>query len=283
MRHILVAIDLDEHAATAIRVARSIAGPEARIRVVHVDTSPAAAAHAGSSPPATPEGRLRALREHAGTIPGAEHNMLEGPTARAILEEAHAWRADTIVLAPRSKSRLERLLMGSVSTEILKQARCNVLLARPARAIERILVCTDMHEPSQRAARLAAQLAPRRGATLTLLFAADPALWGPRATAPWPPEAYEIDADWLDRAQQEALHEWLRKKLQEFNGKHMSGAAHAVLEDGSPKDVLTRAAGEHDLVVVGTHGPNAYERAFVGSVAEHVAARAPASVLVVKQ
>ena len=283
MRHILVAVDLDVQAATATTLARALAGPEARVRIVHAYQPTAAAAIAGTSAPATRDACLDLLRKHAGSIPGAEHKQLEGPPARAILEEARAWRADTIVVAPRSRSTVERFLMGSVSTDILRNADANVLVARPGtNTFRSLLVCTDLHDPSRRAATLAAHLAERTGASATLLFAADPAFWGPNATAPWPPEAYDLDANWLDRAQQEALHEWLRSKVKDFNARHFAGRAAPVVKEGTPKDVLVREASRHDLVVLGTHGPNLYERAVVGSVAEHVAARAATSVLVVK-
>lgn len=284
MRHILAAIDLDAHAPTVLALARAVAGPESRIRLVHAYQPAAAAALSGSSAPTSREASLDALRKHAEAIPGAEHKPLDGPPARAIIEEARAWRADTIVVAPTSRSRVERFLMGSVSSEVLRNADANVLLARPtASTLRRLLICTDLHEPSRRAAIVAARLAERTSAQSTLLFAADPAFWGPNATAPWPPEAYEIDSDWLDRAHQEALHKWLRSKLEEFNARHLGGRSLALMKEGSPKEVILQEAFAHDLVIMGTHGPNVYERAVVGSVAEHVAAHASTSVLVVKK
>lgn len=284
MRHILVAIDLDAQASTALAAARAVAAPTTRIRVVHAYDPRLAPVSPGSTAPASHEAPLQLLRKHAQAIAGAEHKQLEGPPARAIIEEALAWRADTIVVAPDPRSRVDRLLSGSVSGEILRKADANVLLARPApTTLRRVLVCTDLHEPSRRAALVAGRLAERSQAAATLLFAADPAFWGPNATAPWPPEAYDLDADWLDRAQREAIHDWLRTKLREFNATHLAGKATPVVREGSPKEVILEEAQGQDLIVVGTHGPNAYERAVVGSVAEHVAARAPASVLVVKK
>lgn len=282
MRHILVTVDLDVQAPTAIALAHALRGPETRVRIVHAyqhDATARAGAHAAPARDAC----LDLLRKHAGSIPGAEHKQLDGPAAQAVLDEARAWRADAIVVAPRPRSTVERFLLGSVSTDLLRNAKTNVLLARPAaHKIRSLLVCTDLHEPSRRAAALAAQLAERTGAAITLLFAADPAFWGPNATAPWPPEAYDLDADWLDRAQQAALHEWLRSKVQHFNAEHLGGRANTLVKEGSPKEIILREAARHDLVIVGTHGPNLYERTVLGSVAEHVAARAPTSVLVVK-
>lgn len=280
MQRVLVAVNLDAQAPTALALARALVGPDTEVRVVHA-YSPSAAAIAGAAP--SRDACLDLLRKHAGSIPDAQPKQLDGAPARAILEEARAWGADTIVVAPRSRSTVERFLMGSISSDVLRNAEANVLLARPgASAVRRLLVCTDLHEPSRRAALLASRLGGRTGASTTLLFAADPAFWGPDATAPWPPEAYQLDAEWLDRAQQEALHEWLRAKVRAFNDQYLGGRATPVVREGHPKDVLLREAARHDLVVLGTHGPSLYERAAVGSVAEHVAARAPTSVLVVR-
>lgn len=277
MTRILAAIDLGAQATTALRLAQAVAGPTSSIRIVH-------AARQETATPSPRDAALSLLREHAATLPGAEHKLLGGPPARAILDEARDWRADLIVVAPKARSPVERLLMGSVSSEILRDADANVLVARPTAApLRRLLVCTDLHAPSQRAAAVAARLAQQAGAATTLLFAADPAFWGPDATAPWPPEAYDIDADWLDRAHQEALHQWLRTKVKEFNAKHFGGQATPIVRDGSPREVILDEARRHDLVVVGTHGPNLYQRATIGSVAAQVAARAETSVLVVKR
>lgn len=284
MRRVLIAIDLDDEAGTVLGAARSVAGNDATYRVVHVFRHAATAAVAGSSPPEGREGALNMLRKHAATIPGAEHKLLEGEPAPAILDEADAWRADTIALAPHSKTRIERLLLGSTSERVLRKASTNVLFARrPSRPIERALVCTDLHAPSRVAAQLAARIAAGSGAKLSLLFAAHPAFWGPKSEAAWPPDAIDMDADWLDRAQQEALHAWLATKLHAFNAEHLGGRAEAILREGVPEEVILDAARDHDLVVVGTHGPTAYERAVVGSVAEAVASRASTSVLVAKR
>lgn len=284
MRRVLIAIDLDDEAGTVLSVARSVAGNEAVYRVVHVYRHASAAAFSGTSSAHGRESALNLLRKHAATIPRAEHKLLEGEPAPAILDEAHAWRADTIALAPHSKTRIERLLLGSTSERVLRKASTNVLFARRSlRATERVLVCTDLHVPSRVAAQLAAQIAARSGSKLSLLFAVNPAFWGPKSEAPWPPDAIDMDADWLDRAQQEALHAWLVTRLHAFNAEHLGGRAEAVVREGVPEEVILDAASDHDLVVVGTHGPTAYERAVVGSVAEAVASRAPTSVLVAKR
>jgi nucleotide-binding universal stress UspA family protein len=58
--------------------------------------------------------------------------MLEGDQARAILNFAAEQDADLIACGTHGRSMLERLLVGSVSTRILRSAPCSVLVAPPA-------------------------------------------------------------------------------------------------------------------------------------------------------
>ena len=49
-----------------------------------------------------------------------------------LLEEAERWGADCIFVGARGLNRLERLLLGSVSTAVAARARCSVEVVRPA-------------------------------------------------------------------------------------------------------------------------------------------------------
>jgi len=51
----------------------------------------------------------------------------EGPAARVILEVANEENASLIILGTRGPSSAAELLLGSVSTEVLRLARCPVL------------------------------------------------------------------------------------------------------------------------------------------------------------
>lgn len=56
--------------------------------------------------------------------------ILAGPPARAILDEAERWRADLVVLGSRGLGSLERFLLGSVSKEVALDAKCSVEIVR---------------------------------------------------------------------------------------------------------------------------------------------------------
>jgi hypothetical protein len=60
----------------------------------------------------------------------AEGVTLEGDPETAIADYARTWGADLIVVGSRDRSRVERLLLGSVSQSVVKHAPCSVLLVK---------------------------------------------------------------------------------------------------------------------------------------------------------
>lgn len=56
--------------------------------------------------------------------------ILEGPAARAILEVARTRSCDLIVMGARGLGPLGAMLLGSVSTRVVHEAPCPVLLTR---------------------------------------------------------------------------------------------------------------------------------------------------------
>jgi nucleotide-binding universal stress UspA family protein len=58
----------------------------------------------------------------------ATYLIWEGDPAEAILEASHAEDAGAIVLGSRPRTNLRRLILGSVSSEVSKRARCEVVV-----------------------------------------------------------------------------------------------------------------------------------------------------------
>lgn len=54
-----------------------------------------------------------------------------GCPKEVILSTAQKWHADTIVVGSHGKSKLGRMMMGSVSSSILADAKCTVIVVRP--------------------------------------------------------------------------------------------------------------------------------------------------------
>ena len=112
-----------------------------------------------------------------------KHNIVcngvvrEGVAAKQILEVAHQFRADRIILGTRSRSKLSKLLLGSVAEQVLRSVTLPVITVGPearlsvgsntARAV--VLHATTLREASRPSAALACQIASSQDAKLILL------------------------------------------------------------------------------------------------------------------
>jgi nucleotide-binding universal stress UspA family protein len=136
-----------------------------------------------------------------------------------------------------------------------------------------ILVPTDFSEPSLAAVDLAARLAELHGSRLTLLSIAE-LLY-----------AYRSDEGLV--AQGHPGFEELHERSLELARSRVTdlarplGADAVVREGYAPEQILQQVAeGEHDLVVMGTHGRTGMDLAMLGSVTERVLRACPVPVLV---
>jgi nucleotide-binding universal stress UspA family protein len=62
----------------------------------------------------------------------ATEHVIEGEAHEEILAMAKAWPADAIVVGSHRRSVLDRVLLGSVSSSIVRHAPCSVLVVREA-------------------------------------------------------------------------------------------------------------------------------------------------------
>jgi nucleotide-binding universal stress UspA family protein len=105
--------------------------------------SPLRALHVIDPPPAIAElspdwSREIIERDVWPRVPVVEHNKVirEGVPFNTIAEEAAAWRADVIVVGSHGKGWVDRLLIGSVTEDLLNNLPCAVLVV-PVPAPER--------------------------------------------------------------------------------------------------------------------------------------------------
>jgi nucleotide-binding universal stress UspA family protein len=135
MRRIVVGFDGSEDARKALERAAELAGDETSIAVVSAAdvTKPLAG---GTSPidPADEEERATALDEARSFMEerGIEAVFVRGSgnAADVILEEAEESGADLIIIGTRGHNVAKRLLLGSVSTNVVHHAPCDVLVVR---------------------------------------------------------------------------------------------------------------------------------------------------------
>lgn len=58
--------------------------------------------------------------------------VVTGPAAKGVLSVAEEIHADLIVTGSRARGRVARTLLGSVSTELVQNAPCDVLVVHPS-------------------------------------------------------------------------------------------------------------------------------------------------------
>ncbi|HET9344409.1 MAG TPA: universal stress protein [Candidatus Limnocylindrales bacterium] len=134
-RRILLAFDQarsSTHAAT--EAIRRAAADRAELVVLSVLEPHALPLPAGSAPRVDQErDRLTSaaqlvVREARDAGVAATFLIWEGDPAEAIVEASQAEEADLIVLGSRARTSLRRLILGSVSSEVVRRAICQVMV-----------------------------------------------------------------------------------------------------------------------------------------------------------
>jgi universal stress protein A len=140
----------------------------------------------------------------------------------------------------------------------------------------KILVPHDFSDHSTRSVEVAAELAGRYKASLTLIYVHQPTLYAaPDTFLLYPTE----DSPTLMAA--------FSKHLDDAKVKAVAGGAGTVetkVLTGMPVNEIAKFAadGGYDLIVMGTHGRSGVAHALIGSVAERVVRKAHCPVLTVR-
>ena len=186
---------------------------------------------------------------------------------------------DLVVMGTHGRRGVQRMLLGSVTEEVVRTVACPVLTVRSDtaenayRAVRRILVPVDFSDASKVAVRHANALAQTYDAHLDLLHVVEQVAY---------PSAYGVDPGYHSPQEiiprvETSLGELARDDLGSENVTVSATVGYApltILDYVDEKDV--------DLVVIATHGRTGLDRMLLGSVAERVIRRSSAPVFVVK-
>ena len=222
------------------------------------------------------EARGTASKDH-GLDGRVEVMVREGEPPDVIAKIAAAEKADLIALGTFGRSGLKKLLVGSVTAEVILKAPCDVLVVkRPCDSCigtySSILVPFDGSEFSKRALGRAIDLAKSEGAKLTVLYVI------PR---------YEEMVEFFRTGSIERSLRAAAEKVVESAQKIASDRgvqAAAEIGEGHAADEIVRRVSElaNGLVVMGTHGWKGVSKAIVGSTTNRVITYSTTPVLVVR-
>jgi nucleotide-binding universal stress UspA family protein len=190
---ILVPLDGTPRSQQALPYAQSLAMSPATIILLEVlpDPEPERGLRGNITLPAEAVGQRQAaaatdaLEKVAARIrqetpaAGVEVAVIAGGSADQILRVARARRTDLIVIATYSRSPVSRLVLGSVTDQVVRAADTPVLVVRPQDAaaparVSRLVVPLDGSPTATAALRLAVRLARQAALPVHLVTVADP-------------------------------------------------------------------------------------------------------------
>jgi nucleotide-binding universal stress UspA family protein len=139
--------------------------------------------------------------------------------------------------------------------------------------MKRILVAVDGSQPSLKAARMAADIALRFGAKLTLVHVVPKLLL--------PPDVYGLTIAEVEKEHRAYAENLLEKTIQLLAEPGVEISTTVLY--GSPAESIAEEAAATDvgMIVVGSRGYGAVKRMFIGSVSDRLVHISPKPVLVV--
>jgi len=202
-----------------------------------------------------------------------------GSPATVVIEKADAWQPDLIVLGSRGRSGLSRLILGSVSTKVLTEARCSVRVARgrvrQAETPVRLIIGVDGSLGAEAAVRSVSHRIWPQGSAACVFAASFPA---PEIIGSQMPGSLR---EWVIQERERV------RRMVESSARDLAAAglvASPLIKEGDPKQLLCDEAERWgaDCIFVGAKNLSRIDRFLLGSVSAAVAARAHCSVEVVR-
>ncbi len=204
--------------------------------------------------------------------------LLRGRAATQLVAEATREHADLIVLGARGHGTLDRMLLGSVSAEVVGHAPCPVLVARGGK-VHGVLVATDASPSAIEAAALIGRDGFLAGVEARVISVVDvPIPWwtGMAADASWVASAYVDARD----ASREDVATYAEQAAEQLRGNGLKTSVVTREGDAAEEILAEAAAWGADLIVVGSRRQGAITRGLLGSVSRNVLEHASVSVLV---
>jgi nucleotide-binding universal stress UspA family protein len=196
----------------------------------------------------------------------------EGEPYLAIVDLADAENCDLIVMGRKGMSRIERVLIGSVTARVIGHSHTDVLVVPEDTKVgwKSVLLSTDGSKYSDISANKAIELAKSYGGEIKALSVVD------------------VSEEFMARAPGvvEDLVRKAKNMVEDIEKKASSEGVEAegFVREGEAFKVITDIAKEQktDSIIIGSHGRTGLKRLLMGSVTERVIGDASCPVWVVK-
>jgi len=209
----------------------------------------------------------------------AESIVLKGNPAEEILNFAEGQDVDMVVIGSLGKSRIKRLVLGSVSEKVVRHAKVPVLVVRKwkeEKTHKNILIATDGSEAAENAADYGIEIAGWNGAKAYAVYAIDISSF----------ESILMDEVWVKNTyeQFEKIGREATSDVEE-NAKAAGIEAESILLKGDPaKEILDFAEKQKvDMIVVGSIGKSGVQNFLLGSISLKILRNSKIPVLVVRE
>lgn len=219
----------------------------------------------------------RQLLDHAERVardrrPGLDvtAELAEGRPGRVLRDQAA--RASEVVLGSHGAGGFPGMLLGSVGNQVAGHVAVPVVVVRPEppEAVAEIVAGFDCSEASGPALAYAFEEARLRGHRVRVVCAWEPPVpYGP---------VIGMDLDGMRRA----AEDYARGELQPWRSGYADVKAELDMVRAHPVSALIEASSRAVLLVVGSHGRNAFTAAVLGSVSRAMLAHARCPVAVVR-
>ena len=217
------------------------------------------------------------LQSRFGLNGNVESFVCQGEPQEVLVDIARGKKADLIALGTYGRKGLKRLLMGSVTSHVILNAPCDVLVVkRPCSectgSYQSLLVPFDGSEFSKKALTRAAEMVKADGGKVTVLYVI--------------PRYEEMMEFYRSDAIKKSLHGEAAKVVDEAKriAAGLGVDIRTEIREGHASDEIVAAAQtlENDLIAMGTYGWKGVNQAIMGSTTNRVISNAACPVLVVK-
>ncbi|HYG76553.1 MAG TPA: universal stress protein [Planctomycetota bacterium] len=282
---ILVTTDLSAGSLAALPVAVLLARSEqARVELLYVEDPPPIGADTPSDIEGFLKNRTQREREfqqivmrlkNEDTLEVVPH-FKEGPVLETILSVIDAVQPGFVVMATHGRSGISRLLLGSVTEQVLRLSPCPVLCVKQGQQAfgpGPILCCTDLSSHAAEAMPFAAALAHERKAPLHLVMVLEDQL---HMSSEGKPLAWMVE-------EHRRMERHLHRTAAQVKSRHALETT-VRLRHGKPAAEICAETAEINaaIIVMASHGRTGMRRLLMGSVTEEVVRRSACPVLVVR-